>query len=86
YHSGLHIEWCKAQARTACWSEEVLLLIEEMCRVIEFFWWQSHWWKEQGAPAVVSQSAYYQEGALTYAERQACPWLMMANHCQQLWI
>ncbi|KAG1743906.1 hypothetical protein EDB19DRAFT_2024011 [Suillus lakei] len=84
---GLRIEWCKARARAARWSEEVLLLIEEMRRVIEFFWWQSHWWKERGAVVVVFCSAYYQEGALAYAERQACLRLMMAtNHCQPLWI
>ncbi|KAG2339115.1 hypothetical protein BDR05DRAFT_951418 [Suillus weaverae] len=32
----LHIELCKAQAHANRWSEEVLLLLEEMCRVIEF--------------------------------------------------
>ncbi|KAG1753687.1 uncharacterized protein EDB91DRAFT_412177 [Suillus paluster] len=49
----LHIEWCKARARAACWSAEVLLLLlEEMRRVIEFFWWQSRWWKERGAAVV----------------------------------
>lgn len=85
YHSGLRIEWCKARARADRWSEEVLLLLEEMRRVIEFFWWQSRWWNERGA-AVVSSSAYYQEGALAYAERQASLRLMMANHCQRLWI
>ncbi|KAG1806398.1 uncharacterized protein HD556DRAFT_1428520 [Suillus plorans] len=82
YHSGLHIEWCKAQARTARWSEGVLSLLEEMCRVIEFFWWQSRWWKERGGVVVVSSSAYYQEGALAYAEQQVCLQLTMANHCQ----
>jgi hypothetical protein len=33
---GLRIEWCKAQAREARWTEEVYLLREEMRRVKVF--------------------------------------------------
>ncbi|KAF8236839.1 hypothetical protein L208DRAFT_1199117, partial [Tricholoma matsutake] len=37
----LLVEWCKVHARAHWWQEECLLLEEEMCRVKEFFTWQS---------------------------------------------
>ncbi|KAG2110058.1 hypothetical protein BD769DRAFT_1630385 [Suillus cothurnatus] len=40
----LHIEWCKVRAREACWSEELLLLLEAMWRVLMFLTWQGTWW------------------------------------------
>ncbi|KAG2030597.1 hypothetical protein BDR03DRAFT_1016987 [Suillus americanus] len=45
---GVRVEWCKARARAMRWAEEVELLQEEMCRVLQFFWWQATWWDERG--------------------------------------
>ncbi|KAG2147802.1 uncharacterized protein EDB93DRAFT_1250523 [Suillus bovinus] len=44
FKTGVHIEWCKARARAARWSEEVELLAKEMQRVLAFLEWQGHWW------------------------------------------
>ncbi|KZP08329.1 hypothetical protein FIBSPDRAFT_914302 [Athelia psychrophila] len=43
----LHIEWCRARARVKRWSEEVLLLREEMSRVQGFSRWQADRWAGQ---------------------------------------
>ncbi|KAG1888680.1 hypothetical protein F4604DRAFT_1877221 [Suillus subluteus] len=45
---GVRIEWCKSCARALRWLEEVELLREEMCRVLQFFAWQGAWWEGQG--------------------------------------
>lgn len=83
--SGLRIEWCKARACEGRWSEEVLLLLEEMRRVIEFFKWQAKWWKDRGTAAIFAKPAH-QEGGLAYAARQAHIRLTMVKHIQELWV
>ncbi|KAG2341246.1 hypothetical protein BDR05DRAFT_977033 [Suillus weaverae] len=45
---GVRVEWCKAQAWAMRWAEEVKLLQEEMCCVLQFFQWQATWWDERG--------------------------------------
>lgn len=40
----LQVEWAKAQARKQRWEEEVLLIHEEMRRVVMFYEWKAHWW------------------------------------------
>lgn len=81
---GLRIEWCKARAREGRWSEEVLLHLEEMRRVIEFLKWQASWWKDCGTAAVFVKPAH-QEGLLAYTERQAHIRLAMIKCFQELW-
>lgn len=52
------------------WSEEVLLLCEEMRRVQQFFRWHAHWWEEQ-VGRIPDLSMEDAEGAAAYAARQA---------------
>ncbi|KAG2105070.1 uncharacterized protein F5147DRAFT_746489 [Suillus discolor] len=42
-NDGVQIEWCKSRARALQWLEEVELLREEMCRVLQFFAWHGAW-------------------------------------------
>ena len=44
---GLGVEWAKTKARADRWEEEVVLLDEEMRRVLVFCNWKAAWWKEQ---------------------------------------
>lgn len=44
---GLSSEWAKAKACADRWEEEVMLLDEEMRRVLEFCNWRAAWWTEQ---------------------------------------
>ncbi|KAG1800908.1 uncharacterized protein HD556DRAFT_1430245 [Suillus plorans] len=43
----IHIEWCKARARAARWSEEVDLLLEEMRRVLVYLEWEIEAWRSR---------------------------------------
>src|ERR1700676_2244638 len=43
----LCVEWARAHARMQCWAEEVRLLQEEMCRVLQFFEYCAAWWEDQ---------------------------------------
>lgn len=69
-YPGLRIEWCMARARAMRWSEEVLLLREEMRRVLAFFDWHASWWEGRAAlhENLTPQMA---EGMNAYARKQA---------------
>lgn len=43
----MRVEWVKSHARYQRWSEEVLLVIEEMRRVIFYLEWKADWWQQQ---------------------------------------
>ena len=68
--SALRIEWCRSRARAMHWSEEVLLLREEMRRVLAFFQWQAEWWDER-RNLLVGLSSDKEEGFIAYASKQA---------------
>ena len=70
----LRVEWAKAKARADRWEEEVILLDEEMRRVLVFCGWKNTWWKEQIAnrpEGSVGVSPELAEGLSAYAESQA---------------
>ena len=69
-HPALHIEWCKSRARAMRFSEEVQLLLEEMCRVRQFLEWQESWWRAK-AEQKNARSIIQNEGLRAYALRQA---------------
>jgi len=64
------VEWAKAKARADRWEEEVVLLDEEMCRVLEFCQWKASWWAEQ-VPQREALPAPLAEGLKAYAAEQA---------------
>ncbi|KAJ7885141.1 hypothetical protein B0H14DRAFT_2564086 [Mycena olivaceomarginata] len=47
FMSYIRIEWTKARARADRWREELILLEEEMRRVLEFCGWKARWWDER---------------------------------------
>jgi hypothetical protein len=60
------IEWTKSCARAARWEEEVILLEEEMQRVISFCQWKATWWRQRSDEVALS-TAVLLEGAMAYA-------------------
>jgi hypothetical protein len=66
----LRVEWAKAKARADRWEEEVILLDEEMRRILEFCQWKATWWLEQ-APRRKDLPPQLAEGLHAYAEEQA---------------
>ncbi|KDQ53088.1 hypothetical protein JAAARDRAFT_197868 [Jaapia argillacea MUCL 33604] len=69
-HDALRVEWTKARARAERWKEEVLLLKEEMQRVLEFLRWKSEWWQARG-DMQEAEDPVIQEGLESFAAQQA---------------
>ena len=64
------MEWAKAMAQADRWEEDVVLLDEEMCRVLDFCKWKADWWTKQvllrrvlDAPLIEGLHAYTAEQA-----------------------
>ena len=68
--AALRMEWCRSRARAMRWSEEVVLLQEEMRRVGEYLNWQAMWWRDR-CRLHKDLSPADQEGMEAYAHRQA---------------
>ncbi|KAJ7486373.1 hypothetical protein B0H11DRAFT_1721594, partial [Mycena galericulata] len=49
-HEDIRVEWAKSRARADRWREEVVLMEEEMRRVLEYCAWKARWWDERVAP------------------------------------
>ena len=84
----LQVEWAKSRARVGRCREEVLLLREEMRRVVAFLEWKATWWmdrrnKRGGTGDVVSKGL--QEGLSAYAEGQADLQKSLCEHFCTLW-
>ncbi|KAF7971367.1 hypothetical protein HWV62_21322 [Athelia sp. TMB] len=80
----LRIEWCKARARGMRWTEEILLLVEEMRRVLAYHEWHADWW-DVLAFAKTGLSLAAEEGYTAYAFRQASIRRTLRNDCHLLW-
>jgi hypothetical protein len=68
--AALRVEWAKAMARADRWEEDVVLLDEEMRRILVFCYWKAAWWMEQ-VPLREGVSGPLAEGLRAYAEEQA---------------
>ena len=68
--AAVRIEWAKARARFLRWTEEVMLLKEEMRWVRKTLEWRAMWW-EQRREGWESHDEAMREGIRAYATRQA---------------
>ncbi|KAG6835012.1 hypothetical protein H0H93_005636, partial [Arthromyces matolae] len=69
-HDGIRIEWLKARARAQRWKEEVMLLNEEMRRILRYTEWRAQWWDLQASRRPTS-SPSLAEGLAAYAAEEA---------------
>jgi hypothetical protein len=67
------------------WSEEVLLVQEEMRRVLEYMSWFSNWWTSHAAVPSIAHDPHLTEGLAAYAAKQADLRLSLLNHFEVLW-
>ncbi|KIN97248.1 hypothetical protein M404DRAFT_16790 [Pisolithus tinctorius Marx 270] len=82
----LCIEWAKAHARAAHWSEEVELLLEEMWCTEKFLEYKAQWWKQhREPPSGVMVDRLVREGICAYADRQATLQHQLSDHFSMLW-
>lgn len=80
----LRIQWCKARARAMRWSEEVLMLREEMRRVLAFLSWHEVWWDQQALRRTDLPSEVT-EGLAAYAYKQAHMRRKIRTSFDKLW-
>ena len=43
----VQVQWAKMAANADRWSEELIIVVEEMRRVLAYFEWYANWWREQ---------------------------------------
>ncbi|PPR05757.1 hypothetical protein CVT26_008661 [Gymnopilus dilepis] len=80
----LRSEWCRSRARVEHAVEEVLLVREEMRRVLAFLEWKASWWtsKQEARPVC---DAVLTEGLRAYASDQACRQLSLRTSFCSNW-
>ncbi|KIL68676.1 hypothetical protein M378DRAFT_184632 [Amanita muscaria Koide BX008] len=81
----MRVEWMKSRARKERWEEEVLLVEEEMRRVICYFEWKARWWWDQ-RKLRTSMDLDIVDGVAAYASKQASYCKRMAESCVQFWL
>jgi hypothetical protein len=67
------------------WEEEVELAIEEMCRVLCYMDWHSHYWHSLVSKREVLD-ATVREGIAAYADKQAYIAQMTAHRFSKQWL
>ena len=80
----LRAEWAKSQARAARCREEVLLLREEMRRVLAFLEWKSSWWLDR-ENLRVDIANDLTEGLKAYAQTQGDLQRALNEHFRAIW-
>lgn len=82
----LRVEWTKAKARAERWWEEVVLLNEEMRRVLQFCEWKQLWWHQQLGRRVLGDSDRpLMEGLHAYAAQQAGLEVQIVSDWSEKW-
>ena len=81
----LQVGWAKSWAQKEHWKEEVLIIQEEMRRVIMYQQWRALWWRDQGKHRTDADSATL-HGVSAYAEKQASLCKSLARTCAICWL
>ena len=85
FNDSMRVEWAKARARMMRWKEELLIVQEEMRRVIEYLRWKATWWQ-----ARTSLRGHHDSGIVSgisgYANKQAAICGGMAEQCASYWV
>ncbi|TFK63616.1 hypothetical protein BDN72DRAFT_872268 [Pluteus cervinus] len=81
----LRVEWCKSHARAKRWQEEVLLLQEEMRRVLMFFETDERIWKSRVNFKKEGSDKVTDEGVSAYAYQQATLRQELIQAFQEMW-
>jgi hypothetical protein len=85
FNESMRVEWAKTRARKARWTEEVMILQEEMRRVISFQKWKAAWWRGQAMVRNEGDAAIL-SGVAGYANKQAAICERLAAKCAMHWL
>ena len=79
------MEWCKSHARAKRWQEEVLLLQEEMRRVLMFLESEAQTWKVRIQFSKQGIDEPTQEGLSAYAHEQSAVRQELKAYFEDMW-
>ena len=86
FNDSMRVEWAKVTARAARWNEELLIVQEEIRRVLAFFAWKSSWWVDSASRRIVDDDPALVDGIHAYAYKQAAIQTRMAERCASHWL
>ena len=81
----MRVEWAQCMARADRWEEEVILLREEMRRVVQFLEWRSSDWLAKTDSRVGNITPAIRLGLSAYANKQASVFHHLAVQFSQRW-
>ncbi|KAJ7896572.1 hypothetical protein B0H13DRAFT_1885077 [Mycena leptocephala] len=84
-HDSMRIEWSRALVRKTRWEEEVMLVREEMRRVLRYLAWQGQWWEERKTSRGEELSDGVRAGLAAYAACQSAFCLKLAQFFKSQW-
>ncbi|KAF9007366.1 hypothetical protein BDQ17DRAFT_1323975 [Cyathus striatus] len=87
-NESLRVEWAKSHARRDRQTEELLILKEEMQRVIQYFEWKTEWWKSLADVRTYESSTGIdiKQGVKAYVLKQASICQKLAQSCADWWL
>jgi hypothetical protein len=85
-NDSLRVDWARSRARKNRWDEEVLLLQEEMRRVVVYLNWKGDWWVLQAKRRQGVVTPDIANGLSSYAYRQAAYSRQLAASCLVYWV
>ena len=80
----MRVEWAKSHARAMQWGEEVVLISEEMRRVIQYLDWKSGWWMNLICGCSDAKKDVHR-GQAAYANKQGAMYRKMAHSFAEKW-
>jgi hypothetical protein len=85
FSDSMRVEWAKSRARMMRWEEELLIVQEEMRRVLVYLRWRAKWWRERSILRSHADSSMI-SGISGYAHKQAAICSQMAVRCASYWL
>lgn len=85
FTESMRVEWAKARARMMRWQEELLLVQEEMRRVVEYLRWRAEWWRNRSSLRAHNDPTI-SSGISGYAHKQAAMCIFIAEQCARYWL
>lgn len=85
FNESMRVEWAKVRACKMRWKEELLLVQEEMRRVIEYMKWREGWWRDRCSLRTHIDGTI-SSGLSGYANKQAAICRRIAERCACYWL
>lgn len=85
FNESMRVEWAKARARMMRWREELLIVQEEMRRVLVYLSWRAEWWRERSSLRTHDDGSVL-SGVSGYANKQAAICSRMVKQLACYWL